>query len=608
MTEQVRFPFELIAQLDQSLECTRLHKRIHQFNPLKILRVDKFEIRHSNILSWLLNPTENHQLDAFFIHKIISRILMKSENEDKLLKIDYLSLLQATLSDAVVRREVKTNNGRYIDIVIEIPSVQTVILIENKYYSTESVNQLKDYYDYALENYNGYHIIPIYLTLSSDIPTHNEYFVLAYHDILEIISQQLQVNQHAMVKDIYEFLTYYTDILKEELLEDEESIQLALEVYRMNQIAIDLLYVSQQRDNCKYPRFDEVNSILDNLTEEQYLILTKLYMKKKKTIDYVFSVGSNVLRQAFLTFVDNEGLHEDLYFAHIKVPNFILSEWVEYEEIIGKPDNGYWRGNGFIIWFERTWNNELKITLELGSIPQDSRVRLLETLEKQGVKIRPSAKLDGKKYTKIYTSVVEVDDWADTQKLVEGMESLSHAESFTKLLTQISMALECLESDVESIEFEEVKSISIPKGAFQQFIENYGIPDELYKSGGNICSFLVPAFRDIENLCGRTRMRWWYDSPFVYWFECLKDGRLKLILELGPLEPDRRLALIGTLEAMGLQFRPKSKRQDSSYTRLFSNSMEIHNWNDPQEVCKAMELLFNHEKNQHILSLIESLA
>ncbi|WP_442956647.1 PD-(D/E)XK nuclease family protein [Planococcus sp. PAMC 21323] len=27
---------------------------------MKVLRVDQFEIRHSNILAWLLNPNEMH--------------------------------------------------------------------------------------------------------------------------------------------------------------------------------------------------------------------------------------------------------------------------------------------------------------------------------------------------------------------------------------------------------------------------------------------------------------------------------------------------------------------------------------------------------------------
>ncbi|WP_341960049.1 PD-(D/E)XK nuclease family protein [Planococcus maritimus] len=42
---------EQIAQLEHSKEFARLHQKFHQFNPLKVLRVDQYEIRHSNILA-----------------------------------------------------------------------------------------------------------------------------------------------------------------------------------------------------------------------------------------------------------------------------------------------------------------------------------------------------------------------------------------------------------------------------------------------------------------------------------------------------------------------------------------------------------------------------
>jgi hypothetical protein len=45
------YSFESIAQLDHSREFARLHQKFHQFNPLKVSRVDQFEIRHSNVLA-----------------------------------------------------------------------------------------------------------------------------------------------------------------------------------------------------------------------------------------------------------------------------------------------------------------------------------------------------------------------------------------------------------------------------------------------------------------------------------------------------------------------------------------------------------------------------
>lgn len=55
-----------IKDLQQTI--TELRKKENkEFNIFKILKLDKYEIRHSNFLAWLLNPKESHNLgDKFF--------------------------------------------------------------------------------------------------------------------------------------------------------------------------------------------------------------------------------------------------------------------------------------------------------------------------------------------------------------------------------------------------------------------------------------------------------------------------------------------------------------------------------------------------------------
>lgn len=35
---------------------------LNKFNPFKVLRIQDTEIRHSNVIVWILNPNENHNL------------------------------------------------------------------------------------------------------------------------------------------------------------------------------------------------------------------------------------------------------------------------------------------------------------------------------------------------------------------------------------------------------------------------------------------------------------------------------------------------------------------------------------------------------------------
>lgn len=611
------YSFGSLAQLDQSKEFTRLHQKFHQFNPLKVLRVNHFEIRHSNVLAWLLDPSENHQLGSYFVKKVFSRLVTKSENEDKLENFDFLQYLYSSFTNAEVYREVKTTTGRFIDLLVVLPSQKTVLVIENKFYASESDGQLKDYLIYVQARFQDYTIIPIFLTLASDIPSSAEYWHLDYHDVLEIITQHLELNQEAISDNIFDFLTYYTAILREELVEDEEATQMALNVYQMNQAAIDILYISQHDEYRKQPRYRELFTQMDGFTASQREALKCIYEKKKQAIDYVFTIGSNVLREAFLTFVQIEEIPQEVYKAHVRVPNFILPEWRDFAEIIGEPEQGYWLGHGLIIWFERTWDDQLKVNIEVGPVPYENRLNLLNALEEQGISIRASAKLEGKKYTKFYTQTTDISDWADKQRIVEGMGKLYHDSELNSLFKKIALAIETMNEEEQEREQEQVESVlhmsyqirgNISKGPFEKFAVNHGISMDNYKIKNRNASFLIPVFQNLEEIYGVARIKWWWhDSTFAYWFERLRDDRLKLTLELGPLKPEHRLDIIEKLEEMGVKFPPQSKLPTAKYTRIFSKTKVINSWDNEDELYFSMEELFNDGKNQNLLSMIKRL-
>lgn len=601
---------EAIAQLDHSHDFAKLHQKFTKFNPLKVLRVDQFEIRHSNVLGWLLNPNENHQLGSFFIKKLVSRLVTRLENEEKVEGIDVLSFLHASYSGTEVYREVKTNTNRLIDLLVVIPTLKLVLVIENKFHAAESVGQLEDYLAFANQTYSDYQIIPVFLTLKRDAPSHPDYWILDYNDIYEIIQSHLQLNKEAISDPIFDFLQYYTDILQEELVQDEEAVQLALAVYEGNQAAIDLLFLSQHRDYRKQQRYHQLYKQIEKMPAHQQEGLKRIYEKNKQTIDYVFNIGSNVLREAFLSFVKMEEIPEEVFQAHVSVPNFILPEWVDFVETIGEPEQGYWLGYGLIIWFERTWDERLKINVEVGPIPFEQRLKLLHALENQGISIRSSAKLEGKKYTKIFTSTISITDWANKQEIVTGMEQMYHDTALLSTFKKIACAVESMERGEELLLEQPKKNLvaQIPDGAFQQFAATFQIMAGDYRSQGRMISFLLPEFRSLEESYGTTRIKWWWhNSTFTFWFERLKDDRLKLTLELGPLEKDQRLALITQLENQDVTFSPQSKAPTSKYTRLYSRSVIIDDWQNEELIFQEMKSLFLDPKNQVLLEKIHSL-
>jgi hypothetical protein len=510
---------------------------------------------------------------------------------------------------------VHTTTKRFIDLLLVAPSQKLVIVIENKFHAAESIGQLDDYLTYAQKKYEGYTIIPIFLILNSDAPSHPDYWVLDYSDILDIITTQIELNRDAMSGAIFDFLSFYTAILKEELIQDDETVQLALDIYQANQAAIDLLYISHHQEYRKQPRYQTLFQQVDALTDMERNALNRIYVKKKQTIDYVFAVGSNVLREAFLSFVEAEELPEEVYKAHIRLPNFILPDWLDYQDILDEPEESYWLGRSLIIWFERTWDERLKMIIELGPIPFPNRLSFLTSLESQGVSIRPSAKMEGKKFTRFFANSLEVTDWANKQEVFEKMEQLYHHSDTKQMLKKIAQTVEAMGS--ENQQEEEIDQVILParreiepfpNEAFISFMMNLQIESNEYRLQARNGSFVVPIFRELEQAFGVTREKWWWhNSTFLCWFERLNDDRLKLVLELGPLHADNRKMLLERLEEYGLTIPAKSKLPSAKYTRLYSKGKVITNWEDEGEVYQTMEFLYNDPKILEILNILETI-
>lgn len=617
------YSLETISQLEHSKEFARLHQKFHQFNPLKVLRVDQFEIRHSNILAWLLDPNETHQMGGFFLKKMLTRLVMRTENEGKGEEIDFLSFLHSSFHDAEVAREVKTHTNRLIDLLVHVPSQKLVLVIENKFHAGESDGQLADYLAYAKLRFQepDYTILPIFLTLANEEPSEDNYLLLGYEDVLEIIEQHLEFNQETTADAIHDFLSFYIEVLKEQLVHDEEAVQLALEVYEGNKSSIDFLFLSQNENFKKQAIYKGIYKQIEELSDREKTALRKIYESKKKAIDFIFNIGSNVLREAFLEFAKETEIPEEAYSASIRSPNFVLPDWFDFEETLGKPDSAYWLGQAFIIWFERQVEDRIKITVEVGPIPYEERYQLLTMLEKQGINFQQNAKQEGKKYTKIYTAWTEVNDWASKQEVLKSMLELYNAPEINDLFQKIAMSVERMgqqeeaENDLVSKGIEQEEKLSekkvpnIPRAAFQKFCNENGISEENRNIHPRYPSFTVPAFAKIEERFGSTRVNWWWhNGPFLFFFDHLRDGRLKLVFELGPLQGEQRVALIEEMEAFGVNFKAASKLKTAKYTRLYSNTKVVEDWQDIERVSEAMTELFEHPMHQELLGVIERIG
>ena len=71
-----------LFKLESFKELHNIIKNSDESNIFKILKLQNYEIRHSNYLAWLLDPKKSHGLNNTFLKKIFETIGKKVEIPD----------------------------------------------------------------------------------------------------------------------------------------------------------------------------------------------------------------------------------------------------------------------------------------------------------------------------------------------------------------------------------------------------------------------------------------------------------------------------------------------------------------------------------------------
>ena len=225
--------------------------------------ISRWEIKHSNILAWLLSPSENHNLGTDFLNGIIEKIL----SGNPYIEYDALDLLLLNTSSCYVQREWKD-----IDILISSPSESLVIAIENKVGSTEHSNQLKKYLDIIERDYSEYkYKLYVYLTPNGDDPSDPVHWkVLRYEDIAELLEEILTTHE-SMNNDVRTLLKHYLLNIRRNVVRDRELERVCNEIYKKHRAAFDLVY--QYKTIGRSRLTDVINEVLEEYARDGKLIM-----------------------------------------------------------------------------------------------------------------------------------------------------------------------------------------------------------------------------------------------------------------------------------------------------------------------------------------------
>ncbi len=204
------------------------------FNIFDVLKIARTEIRHSNVLAWLLNPNENHGFGKAFIARLNSYIakdgLVSDEVAFKLLTMKY--------SDIVVYRE-----WQNIDILIESQKEKYILCIENKVDSQDHDGQLDKYYNVIEDKYPEFTKIYLYLTPEGLAPlqdSNSAWGCIKYETIIRII--EIELEKAIYDSETVSFIRSYLITLRRETMENNEIIELCQQIYAEHKEALDLIF------------------------------------------------------------------------------------------------------------------------------------------------------------------------------------------------------------------------------------------------------------------------------------------------------------------------------------------------------------------------------
>lgn len=214
-------------------EFERLDARLADFNIFDAIGGVRAELRHSNFLAFLFSPSRSHGLGSLILKKTLRTIL---ENAPPgIISIRPLKLAMADIDDAIVHRE-RDN----IDILIEINSLELVVLIENKVGAQAYPGQLERYKQYVISRFPKHKHMLVFLTPNGENPHCSGYIPLSYKQIAYTIESILNRNQTSSEQSL--ILSHYIEMLRRHIVPNDELKALAVRLYERHKEAFDFVF------------------------------------------------------------------------------------------------------------------------------------------------------------------------------------------------------------------------------------------------------------------------------------------------------------------------------------------------------------------------------
>ena len=226
---------EKYRTLLNDLDFDKIELELRTPNIFQILNISRTEIRHSNFLSWLLDPNGTHGLGKLFLTKFLRELATSEIATD----LDEFEIEELNFNNVELRRE-----WRNIDLLIIFDTL--VVCIENKVDSQDHSNQLSKYRAIVDETFKKHKKVFVYLTPTGEQPTvikeRQFYAPYSYENIIDQADRVLQIHGNSLNSGVYQYISDYLTTLKRELMKNDTLNELAVKIYKNHRELFDFVF------------------------------------------------------------------------------------------------------------------------------------------------------------------------------------------------------------------------------------------------------------------------------------------------------------------------------------------------------------------------------
>lgn len=220
------------GKMVDSPEFQALEREIKRPNIFNVLKVAESELKHSNVLAWLLDPSGSHGLGDRFLRKFMRQVFSSERASD----VDQLVASSIDLGRVEILRE-----WRNIDILVK--AQRLVVCIENKVNAKEARHQLAKYEHIVKSEFRDSHHVFVFLTPDGgDSVAGGQSFVpLSYQFIADAVDQLRESFEDSLSQRAQIYLKDYTQAIRRVIMQDDELTGLARSIYTAHREILDFV-------------------------------------------------------------------------------------------------------------------------------------------------------------------------------------------------------------------------------------------------------------------------------------------------------------------------------------------------------------------------------